>query len=102
MEEGIVLDGIIAQDSTQIANIWRLRENIAEALKRAGAVYKYDVSIPVPDLYDLVTEMRTRMPDEVDVLGMTQTWILTLTLNTHPDINLTTFSHHDPNPKPSL
>ena len=37
MEEGMVLDGTIAQDSTQIAGIWGIREGISVALKHAGA-----------------------------------------------------------------
>jgi len=71
MEEGSVVDGVIAQDASQGAAIWQLRETIAEALKKAGAVYKYDVSIPVPVLYDLVEDMRARMKHagEVSVLG---------------------------------
>ena len=28
---------------------------------RAGAVYKYDLSIPVEKLYDLAEQMRTRL-----------------------------------------
>jgi hypothetical protein len=37
MGEGLVLDGTIAQDSTQTAGIWGLREGISVALKHAGA-----------------------------------------------------------------
>jgi len=69
MEAGRVLDGVIAQDDTQIGNIWRLRESIATALKHAGKVYKYDVSIPVPVLYDLVEDMRLKTEGKADVLG---------------------------------
>ena len=39
MEEGWVLDGTIAQDSTQVAGIWALREGISVALKHAGAAH---------------------------------------------------------------
>ncbi|CAI5471688.1 unnamed protein product [Closterium sp. Yama58-4] len=61
MEEGAVEDGTVAHDSTQAAAIWHLREGVAEALQRAGAVYKYDLSVPVSQLYGLVDEMRTRL-----------------------------------------
>ena len=37
MEEEMVLDGTIAQDSAQIAGIWGIREGISVALKHAGA-----------------------------------------------------------------
>ena len=36
MEEEMVLDGTIAQDSAQIAGIWGIREGISVALKHAG------------------------------------------------------------------
>lgn len=54
MEEGLVDDGIIAQDETQLRNLWNWRECIPEASTMAGGVYKYDVSIPLADLYALV------------------------------------------------
>lgn len=37
MEDGLVEDGTIAQDSGQAAGIWSLREGITVALKHAGA-----------------------------------------------------------------
>ena len=37
MEEGLVADGTIAQDSSQMQGIWRLREGISVALRHAGA-----------------------------------------------------------------
>lgn len=54
MEEGLVDDGIIAQDETQLRNLWSWRESIPEASAHAGGVYKYDVSIPLANLYGLV------------------------------------------------
>lgn len=41
--------------------LWSLRERITEALSRDGCVYKYDISLPVGKLYDLVTDMRARL-----------------------------------------
>ncbi len=61
MEAGAVADGTIAQDETQTAAIWSIREGVTEALSKTGAVYKYDVSIPLAELYDLVDEMRRRL-----------------------------------------
>nr|GEZ98384.1 D-2-hydroxyglutarate dehydrogenase, mitochondrial isoform X1 [Tanacetum cinerariifolium] len=34
---------------------------IPEALQKVGAVYKYDLSIPVEKMYDLVEDMRLRL-----------------------------------------
>ncbi|OXV10765.1 hypothetical protein Egran_01474 [Elaphomyces granulatus] len=59
--EGIVADGVLAQDETQIQSLWRWREGITEALSHLGGTYKYDVSIPLPDLYRLVEDCRERL-----------------------------------------
>ncbi|KAL5612975.1 hypothetical protein BROUX41_003947 [Berkeleyomyces rouxiae] len=61
MEKEIVVDGVVAQDQTQITNLWGWREGIAEALGHWGAVYKYDVSIPLNEMYQLVEDVRVRM-----------------------------------------
>lgn len=61
MEDGIVLDGVVAQDATQAAALWSLREGVAESLMHRGKVYKYDVSLPVDRMYSLVEEMRERL-----------------------------------------
>lgn len=69
LENSLIVDGSVAQDYNQIAAFWRIREGIAEALGRAGAVYKYDLSLPIQHLYELVDEMRTRLGEPVKVLG---------------------------------
>uniref|UniRef100_A0A0D9WWC0 Probable D-2-hydroxyglutarate dehydrogenase, mitochondrial n=1 Tax=Leersia perrieri TaxID=77586 RepID=A0A0D9WWC0_9ORYZ len=69
MEDGLVTDGVIAQDISQASNFWRIREGISEASVKVGAVYKYDLSIPVEKLYDIVEETRSRVGDMGDVLG---------------------------------
>jgi len=61
MGEGIVSDGVLAQDETQIRALWAWREGIAESLGHFGGVYKYDLSIPLPELYSLVEETRQRL-----------------------------------------
>ncbi|KAL4819829.1 hypothetical protein BDW67DRAFT_173103 [Aspergillus spinulosporus] len=61
MSEGIVADGVLAQDETQFQSIWRWREGITEALSHLGGTYKYDVSIPLPELYQLVEDCRERL-----------------------------------------
>lgn len=69
MNNGYVVDGIIAQDGLQQQNIWLLRESIAEALTKAGACYKYDLSIPQSQLYAIVEDMRNRVGDSAKVMG---------------------------------
>ncbi|XP_042494676.1 D-2-hydroxyglutarate dehydrogenase, mitochondrial [Macadamia integrifolia] len=69
MEGGLISDGVVAQDINQASSIWRIREGVPEALVRAGAVYKYDLSLPVEDMYSLVEEMRLRLGQSAKVLG---------------------------------
>jgi len=61
MESGWVGDGIVAQDATQFAKVWEIRESITLAISKDGTVYKYDVSLPVTQLYSLVEEMREKV-----------------------------------------
>ena len=61
MENETILDGTLAQDKTQIADLWTWREGIPEALGHWGGVYKYDLSIPIAELYQLVDDTRERM-----------------------------------------
>ncbi|KKY23703.1 putative d-lactate dehydrogenase 2 [Phaeomoniella chlamydospora] len=67
MESSIVTDGVLAQDETQIRTLWSWREGITEAIGHQGGTYKYDLSIPITKLYDLVLETRSRLKD----LGLT-------------------------------
>jgi FAD/FMN-containing dehydrogenase len=53
-------DGIVATDISKMKLIWSLRESIAEALLKEGVTYKYDVSLPLNCLYELVEEMKQR------------------------------------------
>ena len=61
MGEEIVLDGVVAQDQTQVKDLWGCREGIPECLGHWGGVYKYDLSIPISELYDLVEETREKI-----------------------------------------
>ena len=61
MDNEIVSDGVLAQDETQMMSLWSWREGIPECLGHWGGVYKYDVSIPLADLYKLVEDTRDRL-----------------------------------------
>jgi len=58
MGSEIVSDGVLAQDETQVRSLWGWREGITEAIGHFGGTYKYDLSIPLPELYSLVDETR--------------------------------------------
>ncbi|KAF2021208.1 hypothetical protein BU24DRAFT_487673 [Aaosphaeria arxii CBS 175.79] len=68
METEIVQDGVLAQDQTQIQELWACREGITECLGHWGGVYKYDLSIPISRMYDLVNDVRDRFT-EAGLLG---------------------------------
>lgn len=61
METEIVQDGVLAQDQTQIQELWSCREGITECLGHWGGVYKYDLSIPIANMYDIVNDVRDRL-----------------------------------------
>jgi FAD/FMN-containing dehydrogenase len=61
MEQEIVADGVLAQDQTQASELWSWREGITESLGHLGGVYKYDLSIPLAELYTLVDDTREHL-----------------------------------------
>jgi len=63
MSEGIVTDGVLAQDQTQVKELWACREGIPESLGHWGIVYKYDVSMPLKEMYSLVVDTRQRLKE---------------------------------------
>ena len=73
LEKGIISDGVIAENETQLKSLWSIREGATEGLARAGGgVYKYDVSVSLECLYDLVEETRRHVKGVdgvVDVVG---------------------------------
>ncbi|KAK4321554.1 hypothetical protein Pmani_007671 [Petrolisthes manimaculis] len=62
---GLVSDGTVATEPSKMANIWALRERIAEALILDGYTYKYDISLPLPHFYKLVEDMREHLGSNV-------------------------------------
>ncbi|KAL2271791.1 hypothetical protein VTJ83DRAFT_1162 [Remersonia thermophila] len=63
LESGIVADGTLADNETQVRALWAWREGIPEALGHLGGTYKYDVSIPLSDLYKLVEDTKARIAE---------------------------------------
>ena len=63
MGEEIVEDGVVAENETQLKNLWACREGISEASQHFGGVYKYDLSIPLPQLYELIEDCRAKFQE---------------------------------------
>lgn len=58
-----ISDGIVAQDGRQASALWRLREDVSVAVSTRGHTFKYDLSFPLPSMYDLVGVVRQRLSD---------------------------------------
>ena len=62
MDLSLISDGCIAEDMTQFDSIWKLREGVNPAMTEAGkGCYKYDVSLPLTNLYDIIHECNAKM-----------------------------------------
>ncbi|KAH6881639.1 hypothetical protein BKA58DRAFT_371921 [Alternaria rosae] len=83
METEVVSDGVLAENQTQIQELWSWREGITECLGHDGGVYKYDLSIPIAELYDLVNETRDRLT-EAGLLGND---------SSHPVVDVVGYGH---------
>jgi D-lactate dehydrogenase (cytochrome) len=46
-EEGIIVDGVVAETIEQSKTLWHMREGIPEAQKHEGASIKHDIAVPV-------------------------------------------------------
>lgn len=83
LEREIVSDGVLAQDESQIKSLWSWREGITESLGHWGGVYKYDLSIPINNLYTIVDDVRNRI-EKFGLLGDT---------DEHPVVTVTGYGH---------
>jgi FAD/FMN-containing dehydrogenase len=53
-DQGLIIDGTIAQSATQARDLWRIREGMVEAQKHIGAGIKHDVSVPVSKVANFI------------------------------------------------
>lgn len=61
MEEGLVLDAMLAQSEQQRADLWKMRESVLEAITEAGPAYHLDISLPLARIARFVEEMDAEM-----------------------------------------
>ncbi|XP_056151249.1 D-2-hydroxyglutarate dehydrogenase, mitochondrial [Lampris incognitus] len=61
MTSSLITDGTVATEDTKIKALWSMRERVTEALTHDGFTYKYDISLPVEQIYQLVTDMREHL-----------------------------------------
>jgi len=58
MDNHYVIDGVMAQNLSQVHDMWEVRESCGPIIKSKGCNYKYDISLPINEYYDIVEEMR--------------------------------------------
>lgn len=63
MTSSLVTDGTVATEDSKIKALWSMRERVTEALTHDGFTYKYDISLPLERLYQMVTDMREHLGD---------------------------------------
>ena len=74
-EKKLINNGVIALDGEQELNLWNIRENAAVAAVSHGYVYKYDISLPLHHMYQIVEDMRIKLnkiatkDDDLNVIG---------------------------------
>ncbi|MFK7854714.1 MAG: FAD-binding oxidoreductase [Granulosicoccus sp.] len=57
VEEGVILDAMIAQSEQQRTDLWHMRELVLEAITQNGPAYHFDLSLPLANIATFVEEM---------------------------------------------
>jgi len=61
MDQGLAIDGALAESSHQAQHMWKLREMAPLAVTKDGYVYKHDVSLPLTHFYGLSEAVKQRV-----------------------------------------
>jgi FAD/FMN-containing dehydrogenase len=62
-EDGVIEDGVMAQSSTEAAQLWSLRESISESLSATGLPHKNDIALPIAALEPFCAAFEARMQE---------------------------------------
>lgn len=65
LEQGLIVDAVLAKNAAERAEFWRFRHAISEAQKREGASLKHDVSVPVGDVGRFITRAESAVTSTV-------------------------------------
>ncbi len=67
LENGQIVDGILANSENERHKFWQIRENFDPEQKKFGLIYGYDISLPIakmPNFVDSVTHnLKSNFPD---------------------------------------
>ena len=66
LEDGVILDAVLATNEAQAEAFWKIRDSISEAERTEGQTLAHDVSVPVADMprfiVDASAEVERRFP----------------------------------------
>ncbi|HXP95902.1 MAG TPA: FAD-binding oxidoreductase [Telmatospirillum sp.] len=65
MEDGEIVDAVLATSSEQSRSLWRIRDGIHDAQKGEGGSIKHDVSIPVSSMPDFIRRATTAVESAI-------------------------------------
>ncbi|MEM7281832.1 MAG: FAD-binding oxidoreductase [Pseudomonadota bacterium] len=68
MEQGLVVDAIIAQSEKESESFWEIRDAIGEILSTLGALANFDVGLPVSKMNGFLAETEKRLRNKFDPL----------------------------------
>jgi FAD/FMN-containing dehydrogenase len=60
LEDGLVLDAVIAQNEREKKSLWQYREGVAESILHGSLVHQEDVSVPVAKLPEFYSTIQRR------------------------------------------
>jgi len=66
LEDGVLIDAVIAESAAQGAALWRIRDSMVEAQKPEGASIKHDVAVPVSRIAEFVAKASAAVEDALD------------------------------------
>lgn len=61
LEEGWIIDAVVAKSQSEAASFWRIRDAIPEIFTRYGPTITFDVSVPQRRIGDSVEHLRDRL-----------------------------------------
>lgn len=61
MDQGVITEGLLAQNLSQAHQWWQMREGMSEAQKKVGASLKHDVAVPIAQLVPFMNAAETEV-----------------------------------------
>lgn len=59
-----VIEQVLSQSEEQTRKLWKIREDVPVKLAQSGTIYKFDVSFPLHQFYDIVEYVRKAAREE--------------------------------------